>query len=254
MTPYNPNLPGVPDLRGGCFIYLTPLPGLQKISTRVLGEGRLPAGRPSTHLTNPEDPEDSVSLFPVFSLNSSGRRRGGDIQVMQSAEKEKSGIEKAGEKLFNFAVDREDVKTLMALLPAQAHIERGKVEYELQLLKIISVGWSISYFLQGRSRKNELAEVYWKAIHGLSEGIYSATGFMIGQNIDYFQELRNRLDTYVQALGEKPGAAEPAAVIGPEFARACGNVADVYTVLTGCRMFIGTIGRVKAYLDALDLE
>jgi len=172
---------------------------------------------------------------------------------MESAEKEKSGIDKAGEELFNFAVDREDVKILMAYLPEQADIKRGKVEYELQILKIISVGWSISYFLQGWSRKNELAEVYWKAIHELSENIYSTTGLMIGQNIDYFQEVRDRLDMYVRALGEKPGAAEPAAVIGPEFARACGNVDDVYTVLTGSRMFIGTIGRVKAYLEALEL-
>ena len=62
---------------------------------------------------------------------------------MKNGEREKSGIERAGEELFNFAVDREDVKTLMAYLPAQAHIERGKVEYELQLLKII---WSIQCF------------------------------------------------------------------------------------------------------------
>jgi len=172
---------------------------------------------------------------------------------MENAEKEKSGIEQAGEELFNFAVDREDVKILMACLPAQADIERGKVEYELQLLKIISVGWSISYFLHNWSRKNELAEGYWKAVHELAEGIYSTTGRMLGQNIDYFQELRNRLDTYVHALDETPGAAEPAAVIGPEFARVCGNVDDVYTVLTGCRMFIGAIGHVKAYLEALGL-
>jgi hypothetical protein len=172
---------------------------------------------------------------------------------MKNGDREKSGIEKTGEELFNFAVDREDVNTLVADLPAQARIERGKVEYELQLLKIISVGWSISYFLQGWQRKNELAEAYWKAIHELSQGIYSAIGLMIGQNIDYFQELRNRLDTYVRALGEKPDAAEPAAVIGPEFARACGNVDDVYTVLTGSRMFIGTVGRVRAYLEALEL-
>ncbi|HVO83231.1 MAG TPA: hypothetical protein VMU60_02285 [Syntrophobacteria bacterium] len=172
---------------------------------------------------------------------------------MEKMEREKSAIERAGEELFNFAVDREDVKMLMAYLPAQAHIERGKVEYELQLLKIISVGWSISYFLQGWSGKNELAEVYWKGIHELSAGIYSTTGLMIGQHIDYFQEVRKRLDTYVHALGAKPGAAEPAAVIGPEFARVCGNVDDVYTVLTGSRMFIGTIGRVKAYLEALAL-
>jgi hypothetical protein len=138
--------------------------------------------------TDPEGAEEFVSLFSASPVKSFGRRRGGDVQVMKNGEREKSGIEKAGEELFNFAVDREDVKTLMAYLPAQAHIERGKVEYELQLLKIISVGWSISYFLQDWSRKNELAEVYWKAVHELSEGIYSTTGLMIGQNIDYFQE------------------------------------------------------------------
>jgi hypothetical protein len=203
--------------------------------------------------TNPEGAEKFISLFSASPVKCFGRRRVGDTRGMKNGEWEKSGMEKAGEELFNFAVDREDVKTLMAYLPAQAHIERGKVEYELQLLKIISVGWSISYFLQDWPSKNELAEVYWKAIHELSQDIYSTTGLMIGQNIDYFQELRNRLDTYVHALGEKPGAAEPAVVIGPEFARACGNVDDVYTVLAGSRMFIGTVGRVKAYLEALEL-
>jgi hypothetical protein len=37
-----------------------------------------------------------------------------DVPVMKNGEREMSGIEKAGEELFNFAVDREDVKTLMA--------------------------------------------------------------------------------------------------------------------------------------------
>lgn len=67
---------------------------------------------------------------------------------MQNSETEESGIEKAGQDLFDFAVDREDVRTLLEYLPEKADISRSKVEYELRLLRIISVGWSISYYLQ----------------------------------------------------------------------------------------------------------
>jgi hypothetical protein len=65
--------------------------------------------------------------------------------VKNSADK-KTEIEKAGEALFNFAVDREDVKALVANLPEETDIQGVTVEYELQILKIISVGWSISYY------------------------------------------------------------------------------------------------------------
>jgi hypothetical protein len=60
--------------------------------------------------------------------------------------RQKTEIEKAGEALFNFAVDREDVKALVANLPEETDIQGVTVEYELQILKIISVGWSISYY------------------------------------------------------------------------------------------------------------
>jgi len=54
---------------------------------------------------------------------------------------EHSEEKKAGEDLFNFAIDREDAKMLMAHLPEEADIKRSTVEYELQILKIISIGW-----------------------------------------------------------------------------------------------------------------
>ena len=68
------------------------------------------------------------------------------------------------------------------------------------------------------------------------------------KRIDYFQILNERLDMYVAALTEKADAPEPVVVIGPEFARICGNVDDVFTVMTGSRMFMATIGSVKEYL------
>lgn len=171
---------------------------------------------------------------------------------MENSEKQKSGLEKAGKDLFDFAVDREDVKTLMAYLPEEADIKRSTVEYELQILKIISVGWGISYYLENPFQKNQLSKAYWSAIHEFSSEISTTTELVIGQDIDYFQTLKDRLDMYVRALNRKPDAPEPAVVIGPEFARACGNKADVYTVMTGSRMFIATIGSVKEYLEVLN--
>ena len=97
--------------------------------------------------------------------------------------KEKSGIEKAGEDLFNFALDREDVKSIMSLWPKEAEIKRETVEYELQILKFISTGWSITYFLENSPHKDRLAQVYWKTVYQYSLSISEATDLMTGQKI-----------------------------------------------------------------------
>ncbi|MBW2680484.1 MAG: hypothetical protein JRD01_06985 [Deltaproteobacteria bacterium] len=173
---------------------------------------------------------------------------------MEHSEEKKTGVEKAGEDLFNFVINREDIKTLMSYLPEKADINLGKVEYELQILKIISTGWSISYYLENCARKNQLLEGYWKAVHEFSQSISTTTGWMIGNNIDYFQILKERLDMYVAAMAQKPDAPEPAVVIGPEFARTCGNMDDAFTVMTGSKMFIATIGSVKEYLETIKLR
>ena len=173
---------------------------------------------------------------------------------MNNAEKKKTELEKAAADLLEFAVDREDVKWLMARLPQEADIKRVTVEYELQILKIISVGWSLSYYLENSPQKTELLEKYWGAINEFSQGISTTTEYMIGQNIDYFQILKDRLDKYVTALSKNPDAPEPALVIGPEFARICGNVDDIFTFMTGSKMFISTTSKVKQYLEAINLR
>jgi len=172
---------------------------------------------------------------------------------MNNAENKKSELEKAGEDLLNFAVDRDDVKWLMDRLPQEADIKRVTVEYELQILKIIGVGWSLSYYLANSPQKTELLEKYWAAINEFSRGIATTTEYMIGQHIDYFQIIKDRLDMYVAALSKNPDAPEPARVIGPEFARICGNLDDLFTFMTGSKMFISTINKVKAYLEAIKL-
>ena len=173
---------------------------------------------------------------------------------MNISEKKKSDLEKAVEDLLEFAVDREDLKWLMNRLPEEADIKRVTVEYELQILKIIGVGWSLSYYLANSPQKTALLELFWKGINEFSHGISTTTEYMIGQNIDYFQILKDRLDMYVAALSKNPDAPEPALVIGPEFAMICGNVDDVFTFMTGSKMFISTINKVKAYLEAIKLR
>lgn len=173
---------------------------------------------------------------------------------VEKSETEKSPIERTAEDLFAFAIDREDVKWLMARLPENAAVKRTAVEYELPILKIVSVGWSINYYLPDGPQKGELTKRFWRAVAEFSRSLSETTGLMIGQDIDYFQTLKDRLETYVKALEAHPEATEPAAVIGPEFARLCGNAEDVFAVMTGNRMFIATVGGVKEYLESIKLR
>ena len=157
-------------------------------------------------------------------------------------------INKAGEDLFQFAVDREDLKLLMSHLNEEADIKRETVEYELQILKIIATGWSIAYFLENFPYKDQLAEIYWKTVFQYSLSISETASLMIGKEINYFQILQKRLEMYVNAMKQKPDALEPAAIVGPEFARTCGNVDDIFTIMVGSRMFKETVASVKEYL------
>jgi hypothetical protein len=170
---------------------------------------------------------------------------------MENSEEKNSEIEKIRDALFSFAIDREDIKWLMERLPKEANIKRSSVEYELQILKIISVGWSISYYLENNLHKNRLLELFWMAIYEFSQHLSTTTEFMIGQHIDYFQILQERLDMYVDAMARNPEAPEPSTVIGPEFARTCGNADDIFTFMTGSKMFLSTTGQVKEYLETI---
>ena len=173
---------------------------------------------------------------------------------MQQWENDKISLEQAGQSLFDFAVDREDVKTLVAHLPEESKCKPTAVEYELHLLKIVATGWSISFFMESNPWREQLAEIFWKLVHTFSADLSETTGLMTGHDIDYFQTLKDRLDVYVVALLAKPEMSEPASVIGPEFARLCGNSDDVFTIMCGSRMFILTVAQVKDYLDSLRID
>jgi hypothetical protein len=105
---------------------------------------------------------------------------------MAPPEHAKTPMEQAGENLFDFAVDREDVKVLMAHLSDEAKCKPTAVEYELQLLKIIATGWSLAFFMAEDPRLGELAETFWKLMREFSAELSETTGLMTGHDIDYF--------------------------------------------------------------------
>jgi hypothetical protein len=172
---------------------------------------------------------------------------------MTDRQNQASRVEQAGSDLFDFAIDREDVKWLMDRLPKTAAVKRPTVEYELQALKIITVGWCIAYQMAENQQKTPLLESYWGAVQEFCRGLNQTTELMIGQDIDYFSTLHARLDMYVKAIDNNPETQAPAAVIGPTFAYACGNAEDIFTSMTGAKMFAAVVSRVKAYLDAVAL-
>lgn len=151
--------------------------------------------------------------------------------------------------LCEYALEREDIKWIADTVPESAGHSQSKLEYELQLLKIITVGWSISFCLGNDPAKEETAGIFWKNVNEVSGGLSQATSLFIGKDIDYFSEIRTRLDRYVLAVSSAKGD-NPAIAIGPEFASHFGNPEDLCASLAGSKMFMAAFAGVRQYLQA----
>lgn len=150
--------------------------------------------------------------------------------------------------LAEFAVDREDIKALVQTLPKDQEINTVTVDYELQLLKIISVGWSLSVFMGDHPDKNRAAETFWTLIRDFAKGISDVTGLMIGHDIDYFQLLKERFDYYVSSMDRAVKKDDPASAIGPAFAGSCKHDNNPFVTITGARIFNLSMDAVREYL------
>ena len=175
---------------------------------------------------------------------------------MGQAKKQALYIQKFGENLSTFAINRDDIKELINAIPKTKNLNLTTIEYELQILKIISVGWAISFYMpQSDKNKKPLSGIYWTHIRDISQNISSLTGTTTGQQIDYFDILKERLDKYVAILQEAPEKASgTSSIIGANFAELCNSENDAAAVLTGTKMFTLTIGAVKEYLDAVEIK
>jgi hypothetical protein len=91
----------------------------------------------------------------------------------------KSAVEMVCEALFDFAIDRRDVVDIAARLPECPDARRATVEHELQILKIISVGWGLSYCMPAGGLKEEITTRFWQAVQDFSYSLSSTTELLI---------------------------------------------------------------------------
>ncbi len=175
---------------------------------------------------------------------------------MGQAQKQELYVEKFGENLSTFAINRDDVKELLSIVPVDLKINLTTIEYELQLLKIISVGWAISLYMEDLDKnKKILAEIFWSHIREMSKNISNLTGVTTGQQIDYFEILKTRLTTYVEVLQKESNkTTDTQAVMGSTFAQVSKLNNNAQVILIGTKMFTFTLGAVKEYLNSVNIK
>ncbi|MGE0086675.1 MAG: hypothetical protein AB7S75_19905 [Desulfococcaceae bacterium] len=170
---------------------------------------------------------------------------------MEPSVREDSSAEKISEHLFSYAIARDDLKQVLIDLPKDAEVNPVTMEYEIQLLKILSVGWGISFFMGQHPEREQTAQMFWNAVHHFCMGISEMTAAQTGKEIDYFRILRERVDIYVAALKAFSDVSDPSVVIGPTFAKLCGSEEDIYTIVSGKKIFNLAVGEVRQYLASV---
>lgn len=175
-------------------------------------------------------------------------------RLMTGTENTDDIIVRAGEQLFQFAIDRGDMQSILDALPLEVPEKRVALEYEIQLLRIISVGWAIAFFLADNQLKTPLGQRFWENIRAFSTTLSTSASLTAVPDIDYFDILKQRLDLYVDALDSAGQVPEPATAIGPAFAGVCGDENDALAALAGSKMFSHTINAVREYLDETAIQ
>lgn len=167
---------------------------------------------------------------------------------MATAKPKTIDIEPAADHLVTYAFEKQGLKEILAFVPDPGEAGPVGLEYEGQLLKIITTGWSISYFMEAHPQKQALAETFWNGVRAFSQNLDTVTTMMTGADIDYFQIIRQRLETYLEAIRQQPEASDPTAVFGPTFAQCCRAADNVHVIMAGNRVFNGVLQAIRDYL------
>lgn len=158
-------------------------------------------------------------------------------------------IDEVTETLFNFSIDRSDMQELLSHFSVDAKFNRTAIEYEIQILRILVVGWGISYFVKDNVHKEALSESFWNSIRDFSQNLSTISKVSMVKNFDYFDVMKQRLDTYIKQLNIQKNVNEPAAVVGPTFAELCGHSEEAVVVWLGNKMFKSVLYQIQTYLS-----
>ena len=164
-----------------------------------------------------------------------------------------SKLNAAAQALFDFAIDRDDIKWCLGQLPQEESLPYHRIDYELQLLKIVTTGWSIAVHLADDPHKEPLTQAFWTRIMMFSKELSQTTELMTGCDVNYFELLRERLDDYVAVIAKQQKGDEPARFIGARFAQLCDRPDDLALALAGSRIFHTIVMRVEKFIKDQDL-
>ncbi len=170
---------------------------------------------------------------------------------MGTTAKEPETLDKVCKNLAEYAVDRDEIKKLISTLPADQDINTVTLEYELQLLRVVTIGWSISVYMATTHSKKQLFEIkFWELIREFSKDISNVTSLMIGHEIVYFDLVKQRFDFYLAAMEKGNVDNDPASEIGPAFAECCKDSENPFIIISGSRLFNHGVRATKEYLEA----
>ncbi len=173
---------------------------------------------------------------------------------MGNSSKNTDTLENICKNLGEYAVDREEIKVIVKSLPQDQNINTITVEYELQLLKIISTGWSIAVYMTENPQKQLFELKFWELIREFSKDISNVTNLMIGHDIDYFDLVKQRFDYYLKSFEGIETDEATTSAIGPAFAAICKDDDNPFVVITGARLFTNSVKATKEYLMAEELS
>ena len=87
--------------------------------------------------------------------------------------KKKVTVEEASHNLLNFSVNREALARALEYFPYGEDVNPVTIEYELQVLRIVSVGWGVAFFMEEHPKKEALTETFWNGVQAFAGAISS---------------------------------------------------------------------------------
>lgn len=172
--------------------------------------------------------------------------------MMTLPKKASLNIDELTEILSEFAIDRTEMYNLLTNFPSETDLNRTTIEYEIQILRILGVGWGISYFIHDELLKQALSESYWNSIQEFANNLSSISSVSMSQEFNYFDVIKERLGIYLAETKFLTGDDDPATVIGPKFAELCDHPNDAVVIWLGCKMFQAVFNQLKTYLSGVE--
>ncbi len=172
---------------------------------------------------------------------------------MATSQKKTVGLQEVCENLVRFSLDQGDIQQITERMAEDTVIKPVTMEYEIRILRMVSVGWGIAYFLEGSPYKERLATAFWETIREMSGNISQMSSAVAGEEIDYFAVIKDRIDLYVETVNAFPDAKDPGPVIGYTFAKLCGDAEDGYALIAGKRIFHLVLAAIKEYMESIEI-